>query len=107
MGLPFFAIFELSESAKISKNLKNGKIGLFFEFMINWQILVLKNPMKMLKKKKKKKKKKKNSEKMAFFQIGLPFFAIFELSESAKISKNLKKGKIGLKKKKKKKKKKK
>jgi len=33
---------------------------------------------------------------MAFFRIGLPFFAIFELSESAKISKNLKNGKIGL-----------
>merc|ERR1712030_115720 len=41
-----------------------------------------------------KKKKKKNSEKIAFFQMGLPFFAIFELSESAKISKNLKNGKI-------------
>merc|ERR1712105_460477 len=34
--------------------------------------------------------KKKTVKKMAFFQIGLPFFAIFELSESAKISKNLK-----------------
>ena len=91
IGLPFFAIFESSESAKISKKFEKWKNWLIFEFMINWQILVLKNPMKML-----KKKKKKNSEKMAFFQIGLPFFAIFELSESAKISKNLKNGKIGL-----------
>jgi len=45
--------------------------------MINWQILVLKKSYENAKKKKKK-KKKKTVKKCFFFQIGLPFFAIFE-----------------------------
>merc|ERR1712105_33909 len=85
----FFFYFLIIRICQNIKKFEKWKNWLIFEFMINWQILILKIPMKML-----KKKIKKNSEKMAFFQIGLPFFAIFELSESAKISKNLKSEKM-------------